>query len=299
MHQLQRSWVRSQYPSAQWNLRGGRWSSAEYNTKKIKKIPPPPKKKSTQPSKILVNAVCRIKSKLNLLSLTMATDGGFIFRESLNMNDQMFRCVSYNFSAQTCRHIRYKITNAGHFFLTITYNTRTLYKYFNLDAPFYCSTFCSFYSFISINVPVVYMARRGVMILMGENPFWGPLEGVDPVNRDFVGLRNGIERRECQKSRDFQDTPPVYKAWNYQKVSCSGNHCWQSVSLVVLSASWVRWLSKKDSPCSRCSRNPRAEDPSGSGMLEKGLKFTVLTFCSFSLLTTYFFRYFLSCLHTK
>jgi hypothetical protein len=30
MHKLQRSWVRSQHPSAQWNLRGGRWSSAEY-----------------------------------------------------------------------------------------------------------------------------------------------------------------------------------------------------------------------------------------------------------------------------
>ncbi len=39
MHQLQRSWVRSQHPSAQWNLRGGRWSSAEY-CKKKKKIPP-------------------------------------------------------------------------------------------------------------------------------------------------------------------------------------------------------------------------------------------------------------------
>jgi hypothetical protein len=32
MHKLQRSWVRSQHPSAQWNLRGGRWSSAEYCT---------------------------------------------------------------------------------------------------------------------------------------------------------------------------------------------------------------------------------------------------------------------------
>ncbi len=44
MHQLQRSWVRSQHPSAQWNLRGGRWSSAEYCTKKkfkkSPKIPP-------------------------------------------------------------------------------------------------------------------------------------------------------------------------------------------------------------------------------------------------------------------
>ncbi len=39
MHQLQRSWVRSQHPSAQWNLRGGRWNSAEYRTKKN-----PPKK---------------------------------------------------------------------------------------------------------------------------------------------------------------------------------------------------------------------------------------------------------------
>jgi hypothetical protein len=37
MHKLQRSWVRSQHPSAQWNLRGGRWSSAEYCMKKNKK----------------------------------------------------------------------------------------------------------------------------------------------------------------------------------------------------------------------------------------------------------------------
>ncbi len=37
MHQLQRSWVRSQHPSAQWNLRGGRWSSAEYCTNKKKR----------------------------------------------------------------------------------------------------------------------------------------------------------------------------------------------------------------------------------------------------------------------
>jgi hypothetical protein len=40
MQQLQRSWVRSQHPSAQWNLRGGRWSSAEYcNEQKEKKSP--------------------------------------------------------------------------------------------------------------------------------------------------------------------------------------------------------------------------------------------------------------------
>ncbi len=40
MHQLQRSWVRSQHPAAQWNLRGGRWSSVEYSRKKIKIIMP-------------------------------------------------------------------------------------------------------------------------------------------------------------------------------------------------------------------------------------------------------------------
>ncbi len=34
MHQLQRSWIRSQHSSAQWKLRWGRWSSAEYSTKK-------------------------------------------------------------------------------------------------------------------------------------------------------------------------------------------------------------------------------------------------------------------------
>ncbi len=39
---------------------------------------------------------------------------------------------------------------------------------------------------LTINVPVVYMARD-VMILMGENPFLGPLEGVGPENRDFLG----------------------------------------------------------------------------------------------------------------
>ncbi len=34
------TWVRSQHPPTQWNLRGGRWSSVEYSTKrKIKKIP--------------------------------------------------------------------------------------------------------------------------------------------------------------------------------------------------------------------------------------------------------------------
>ncbi len=40
MHQLQRSWVRSQHPSAQWNLRGGRWSSAEYCTEQKEKKSP-------------------------------------------------------------------------------------------------------------------------------------------------------------------------------------------------------------------------------------------------------------------
>ncbi len=39
MHQLQRSWVRSQHPSAQWNLRGGRWNSANIVWKKTKKSP--------------------------------------------------------------------------------------------------------------------------------------------------------------------------------------------------------------------------------------------------------------------
>jgi hypothetical protein len=39
---------------------------------------------------------------------------------------------------------------------------------------------------ITINVPVGYMARD-VMILMGENPFRGPLEGVGPEKRDFFG----------------------------------------------------------------------------------------------------------------
>ncbi len=41
MHQLQRSWVRSQHPSAQWNLRGGKCAVLNIVRKKIKN---PPKK---------------------------------------------------------------------------------------------------------------------------------------------------------------------------------------------------------------------------------------------------------------
>jgi hypothetical protein len=37
---------------------------------------------------------------------------------------------------------------------------------------------------VTINVPVVYVALN-VMILMRANPLQGPLEGVDPENRDI------------------------------------------------------------------------------------------------------------------
>jgi hypothetical protein len=51
MHKLQRSWVRFQHPSAQWNLRGGRWNSFEYGTKKkyLKKIIIIPETRSVAP----------------------------------------------------------------------------------------------------------------------------------------------------------------------------------------------------------------------------------------------------------
>jgi hypothetical protein len=39
---------------------------------------------------------------------------------------------------------------------------------------------------LTINVPVVYIARD-IMILMRENPFRMPLEGVGPESRDFFG----------------------------------------------------------------------------------------------------------------
>jgi hypothetical protein len=32
MPKSQQSWIRSQHPPTQWNLGGGRWSSAEYST---------------------------------------------------------------------------------------------------------------------------------------------------------------------------------------------------------------------------------------------------------------------------
>jgi hypothetical protein len=40
---------------------------------------------------------------------------------------------------------------------------------------------------LTINLLVVYVARD-VMILMRENPFRGPWEGVGPVNEDFFAL---------------------------------------------------------------------------------------------------------------
>ncbi len=41
-------------------------------------------------------------------------------------------------------------------------------------------------SFLTINVPVVYMSRD-VMILMGANPLQGPLKGLGPENGDIFG----------------------------------------------------------------------------------------------------------------
>ncbi len=63
MRQLQRSWVQSQHPSGQWNLRGGRWSSAEYGMKKNKKIPPLKKK-------YLAYCITWTKRPLDIVSLT-------------------------------------------------------------------------------------------------------------------------------------------------------------------------------------------------------------------------------------
>ncbi len=42
MPKLQQSWVRSQHPPTQWNLRGGRCSSVEYSTEKKKNQKNPP-----------------------------------------------------------------------------------------------------------------------------------------------------------------------------------------------------------------------------------------------------------------
>ncbi len=44
----------------------------------------------------------------------------------------------------------------------------------------------------TINVPVVYKARH-VMILMRENTFRGPLEGLGPENRNFFAQKVEID----------------------------------------------------------------------------------------------------------
>ncbi len=56
----------------------------------------------------------------------------------------------------------------------------------------YCPRGRSVALLLTINVPVVYMVR-GIIILMQENPFRGPLEGVGPENQDFFGPMATIE----------------------------------------------------------------------------------------------------------
>ncbi len=68
--------------------------------------------------------------------------------------------------------------------------------------------------FLTINVPVVYMAWD-VMIFMMENPVRGPLEGVGPEIKTFWGPEMAMSEAStiwAQKSRDFQG-PPLPMAW--------------------------------------------------------------------------------------
>ena len=47
---------------------------------------------------------------------------------------------------------------------------------------------------------------RDIMILMRENPFRGPLEGVSPENRDFLGPEMAMSEASAiwaQKSQEF------------------------------------------------------------------------------------------------
>ncbi len=58
---------------------------------------------------------------------------------------------------------------------------------------------------ITINVPVVFMARY-IMVLRGATSLRGALEGVGPENRDFFGPWNGTSEASAiwaQKSRNF------------------------------------------------------------------------------------------------
>jgi hypothetical protein len=60
-------------------------------------------------------------------------------------------------------------------------------------------------------VPFVYMARDGVMIFMRENTFRGPLEGVDPENRAFLGPEMATSEASAiwtQKKSKFSGPTP-------------------------------------------------------------------------------------------
>ncbi len=61
------------------------------------------------------------------------------------------------------------------------------------------------------------------MILKGENSFRGPLEGVGPENRDFLGpmATSKASAILTQKSQDFQG-PPLQ--WPEQWICPHHNH---------------------------------------------------------------------------
>jgi hypothetical protein len=73
------------------------------------------------------------------------------------------------------------------FFIACLQNTLKIIIPFLISIHF-CFSHSKFLCFLTVNVPVVYMARD-VMILMGENPFRGLLEGAGPENQDFWALK--------------------------------------------------------------------------------------------------------------
>jgi hypothetical protein len=54
---------------------------------------------------------------------------------------------------------------------------------------------------------------RDVMILCGQHPFKGPLEGVGPENRDFFGPWNGNERSEYHLGTIWVDSTARELPW--------------------------------------------------------------------------------------
>jgi hypothetical protein len=101
---------------------------------------------------------------------------------------------------------------------------KTLAKFFK-SKLFILYPWCSSRNNITINVPVLYMARD-VLILMGVNPSRGPLEGPTPSNGASKACQYGVRSPKCiwapcTQLYSLVETPHPPRSWAHIR----GRYC--------------------------------------------------------------------------